>query len=134
MDNLAHVIAINLQPGLLEPCLRINRGIYTASTVHSAPFKIEVSLTYTSGGAHVGPIVSTQLVSDTQFMQQLDAYSVRAKGARITMSSVPDLRTPIVLAVRVLINDASGVPVECWSADTSSFSAPPMLSAPTAGH
>src|SRR5262249_24626039 len=123
MDNLSHVIAVDVHPGYLQPCLRLNRGVYTASTVNSAPFTVDVTVTYTSGGQHQA-VTSTQLISGTQFMQQLDAHSIRAKGQQIGLRTQPDPHSVIVVATRVLINDAAGTPVECWSADTNNFRAP----------
>jgi hypothetical protein len=120
MDNLARVIAIDLDPGQLIPCIRINKGVYTAS-LQAAQFQVEITLTYTSGRVMQPPVVSTQLVSGTEFVADVDSHTVRARGQAIGLRTQPDPKSSVVCATRIIINDATGTPVECWSADTNNF-------------
>jgi len=120
MDNLARVIAINLQTGELAPCLRINKGIYTAGLL-GAQFRVEIIVTYVSNKQDQPPVTSTQLISGTQFVADVDSHTVRARGQVIGLRSQPDPHSTVVCATRVLISDAAGTTIECWSADTNSF-------------
>jgi hypothetical protein len=120
MDNLARVIAINLQPGELAPCVRINKGIYTAG-LQGAQFRVEIIVTYVSNKIDQPPVTSIQLVSGTQFVADVDSHTIRARGQAIGLRTQPDPHSTVVCATRILIDDASGTPIECWSADTNSF-------------
>jgi hypothetical protein len=124
MDNLARVVAVTVQGNQLQPCLRVNRGIYVASHDHGAKFKIELCFTYTSGGTQIGPINLTVPVSNTTFRHVLDTRNIRAQGPTVGIHSHPDRGTPIVCTARLIILDGSGAQVEVGNAATTSFKAP----------
>jgi hypothetical protein len=124
MENLARIIAVTVHHGQIQPCVLVNRGIYVASHEQGAKFHLELTLTYTSGGHHVGPVTATLPIHATSFRQALDSRTVRAQGERIAIPSQPDRGTPIVCSAKLMITDASGAHIECGNAETSSFPAP----------
>jgi hypothetical protein len=121
MDNLARIIAVTVANNQLAPCVKVLFGAFRAATQENASFSVSLSFTYESGGRHIGPITSVQSVARLTFVQPLDAYFARARGANIDLPSMPDAGTPIVCVATLQFPNREGVLLDCGPADTTSF-------------
>jgi hypothetical protein len=124
MDNPARIIAIVVTPGLIQPCVRILKGINVASREQGATFSLRMAFSYFSGGVHVPSVYSDQLVSSTQYLEDLDPQWIRARGAQVRIGATPDPRSPIICTVFSSITDRAGNVVNMGTAETTSFNAP----------
>jgi hypothetical protein len=119
MDNLARILTVAVTPGFIQPCVRVHRGIDTAARETAAAFKLEMTFSYLSGGRLVAPVTSTQLITETAFIAQLDARWVRCHARAIAAAAAPDPGSSITATVMMTISDAAGARIECCDAEVS---------------
>jgi hypothetical protein len=122
MDNLARIIAVAISGSnnQLTPCIKVLFGAYVGAQ-QGASFAVNLSFTYTSGGTHVGPVLSNQPVSRLTFVQGLDAYFTRARAQPVSLPSMPDTGTPVVCTATLQISNSEGQLVDCGPADITTF-------------
>ena len=121
MENLARVIAVNVSRRQLAPCVKVLSGAYRAAVQQGATFSVNMSFTYTSGGAHIGPIFSNQPVERQTFVQPRDAYFTRARGNLVDLPSEPDPGTQVVCSVTLQYPNTEGHNLDCGPSETTTF-------------
>ncbi len=121
MENLARIIAIAVSNKQIAPCVKVLSGAFNASAQQATSFCVNLAFTYTSGGEHVGPFYSVQPLSRLTFVQALDAYFTRARGAAVDIPSMPDDGTPVVCVATLQYSTREAGTVECGPAETTTF-------------
>lgn len=87
---------------MIQPCVSINRGIYTAATQGGANFSLDFTFTYPSGGGLVQKAV-TLPVSEMHLVGDDPADSShRLVDTRIDLTQRPDPGVEIRGTVRVV--------------------------------
>jgi hypothetical protein len=120
MENLARIIAIAVSNKQIAPCVKVLSGAFNASVQQGASFSVNLAFTYTSGGQHVGPVFSVQPLGRLTFVQVLDAYFTRARGAAVDIPSMPDDGTPVVCVATLQYTSREGT-TDCGPAETTTF-------------
>lgn len=103
MENLAKVIMVTVQPGLIVPCVKVLRGVFVASQEQGATFNVALSFRYQSGTS-MQEVTSSVQVSDLAFRQQLDPMWTRAQGTAVELPSQPNTGALIRCTAQLKIN------------------------------
>lgn len=124
MDNLAKVAAIESQPGLIIPCIKLNRGIWVASRAYSAPFQVHLNLVLTTGGARKRLEIDVA-VSATQPSTDMpsDATSIYVDTPPISVRELgqPDPGSSVIAIASVVIADPTSGRVQASPPDYESY-------------
>ncbi len=117
MDNLVRIIMLNVRPGEFIPCLRLLRGVDTASRDHNTPFRVEMSFGYSSNG-QAARAQGTVMVRDTNFKQPLDTLFIRTQALAIAAPDPIDPGTQVICNAKVSLQTASGAWIDCSAWET----------------
>jgi hypothetical protein len=120
MDNLGIMLAVTLRGNEILPCIRILRGIDTATRQYSAPFQYRTTYWYVVRGTKQSDVFDVQLSSST-LHAVLDDMWVDVDGPTQTLSATPDAGTNIICIVQLFIPDTSGALITTSLPDTKSI-------------
>ena len=120
MDNSAKILNVLVSNGIIQPCIRVNRAIYVASTESPAPFDLEMSFSYLSRG---NPVVvqHQQRISATTFVDNLDTRWVQVRGAQVRVTQQPDQPATMTCTIIATIRDRTGTRIEQCNAEVTAI-------------
>jgi hypothetical protein len=120
MDNSAKILNVLVSNGVIQPCIRVNRAIYVASTEAPAAFDLEMSFSYLSRG---NPVVvpHRERVSATAFVDNLDTRWVQVRGTAVRVTQPPDRPGTMTCTVIVTIKDRTGTRIEQCNAEVTAI-------------
>lgn len=125
MPSFMSILAVETDPTAIIPCVKVNKGLWLAATVHRTPFYAEMRFTYTSeDGRTVGPIASSQLVNAFTFHRDIDSKYVDVHGLRVAIPTKVKSGSMVTCGVKMTITDATGATVDLNDPEPSSVVAP----------